>query len=125
VQNDTGATIGLVTLEDIVESLVGKLQDEYDTPPDFIVQLSEHRFRVGGSVTFRQLKTRVFNDLSREDEVSIDKWIKEDLRKGEVPAENYQKKVGDCTVKVRRIVRGNIYDVVIERSPAQPDTAST
>lgn len=54
VQDESGATIGLVTLEDIIESLVGKLQDEYDTPPDFIVRLSENRFRVGGGATFRQ-----------------------------------------------------------------------
>jgi putative hemolysin len=123
VQNDTGATIGLVTLEDIIESLVGKLQDEYDTPPDFIVQLSENRFRVGGSATFRQLKNRAFNDLSHFDDMSIDAWIKSDLR-GTTPAENIIKTIGAFTVKVRRIVRGNIYDVIIERTPVPPKTVS-
>jgi CBS domain containing-hemolysin-like protein len=122
VQNDNGATIGLVTLEDIIESLVGKLQDEYDTPPDFIVQLSENRFRVGGSATFRQLKNRAFNDLNRTDEISIDMWIKEDLR-GKTPAENIVKTIGAFTVKVRRIVRGNIYDVIIERTTVPPKAA--
>lgn len=125
VQNDTGATIGLVTLEDIIESLVGKLQDEYDTPPDFIVQLSENRFRVGGSATFRQLKNRenrAFNDLNRFDDMSIDAWIKSDLR-GTTPPENIVKTIGAFTVKVRRIVRGNIYDVIIERTPVPPKTA--
>jgi CBS domain containing-hemolysin-like protein len=122
VQNDKGATIGLVTLEDIIESLVGKLQDEYDTPPDFIVQMSENRFRVGGSATFRQLKNRAFTDLNRTDEMSIDTWIKEDLQ-GTTPAENFVKIIDSFTVKVRRIVRGNIYDVIMERQSVQPKTA--
>ena len=119
VQNDAGKTIGLVTLEDIIENLVGKLQDEFDTPPDFIVQLSENRFRVGGSATLCQLKARAFHELIRDDDTSIDKWFKEELQ-GKLPEENCSKNIDNChSVKVRRIVRGNIYDVIIERSPAQ------
>ena len=117
VQDDLGATIGLVTLEDIIETLVGELQDEYDTPPDFIVQLSENRFRVGGNATFRQIKTRFINDLTREDDTSIDTWIKETMG-GKTPAENFSKKVDGLTFKVRRVVRGNVYDVIVERSTA-------
>jgi putative hemolysin len=119
VQNDSGSTIGLVTLEDIIENLVGELQDEYDTPPDYIVQLSENRFRVGGNATFRQLKARAFHDIDRDDETTIDRWIKEDLQ-GRIPSENFAKKTGDFTVKVRRIIRGNIYDVIVERGQPQP-----
>jgi putative hemolysin len=122
VQNDASVTMGLVTLEDVIECLVGKLQDEYDTPPDFIVRLSENRFRVGGSATFRQLKSRAFTDLPRDDDTSLDKWFKEDA-KGALPVENTAKNVGAVTVKVRRVVRGNIYDVVMEHA-ATPPTAT-
>ena len=58
IQDPGGRTVGLVTLEDIIETLVGDLQDEYDAPPDFIVRLSETRFRVGGGASFRQIKSR-------------------------------------------------------------------
>jgi putative hemolysin len=115
VQDDKGATIGLVTLENIIETLVGQLQDEYDTPPDFIVQLSENRFRVGGNATFRQIKPRFIHDLTREDDITVDAWIKEQLG-GKTPPENFLKKIDGITIKVRRIVRGNVYDVVIERT---------
>jgi putative hemolysin len=122
VQNSAGTTIGLVTLEDIIESLVGDLQDEYDTPPDFIVQLSENRFRVGGNATFRQIKARAFHDLDRDDDVSIDQWIKEDLQ-GKVLSDNLTKIIGDYSFKARRIVRGNIYDIIVERTIAQQNPA--
>jgi putative hemolysin len=124
VQNKSGTTLGLITLEDIIENLVGDLQDEYDTPPDFIVQLSENRFRIGGSATFHQIKSRAFRELCRDDETSIDRWIKEDLQ-GKAPSDSLIKKIGDYTFKVRRIVRGNVYDVVAEHSPSQKDNAST
>jgi putative hemolysin len=123
VQNDSKKTIGLVTLEDIIENLVGELQDEYDTPPDFIVQLSENRFRAGGSATFRQLKARAFRDLNREDDISIDKWFKDEL-KGKLPEENSSKNIdNNHFIKVRRIVRGNIYDIIIERTPIQKNSS--
>ena len=117
VQNDKGATRGLVTLEDIIETLVGDLQDEYDTPPDFIVRLSETRFRVGGSATFRQIKARAFGDLTRDDESSLDQIFKQQAG-GKTPPENTVMKIDGISFRIRRVVRGNIYDVIVERSPA-------
>lgn len=116
VQNDKGATMGLVTLEDIIETLVGDLQDEYDTPPDFIVRLSETRFRVGGSATFRQIKARAFSDLPRDDDSSLDQAFKQ-REGGRTPSENFSTKIGSISFKVRRVIRGNVYDVVAERLP--------
>jgi CBS domain containing-hemolysin-like protein len=118
VQDDNKNTTGLVTLEDIIETLVGDLQDEYDTPPDFIIALAENRFRVGGNAVFRQIRARAFSDLPRDDEMTVDKWFKHESG-GKLPTENSAKKLGGFTLKVRRIVRGNIYDVILERtSPA-------
>lgn len=117
VQNDKEATVGLVTLEDIIETLVGDLQDEYDTPPDFIVRLSETRFRLGGGATFRQIRARAFGDLTRDDESSLDTIFKQQTG-GKTPPENFTMKIDGISFKVRRVVRGNIYDVVAERAPA-------
>jgi putative hemolysin len=114
VQDEKGKTIGLITLEDIIETLVGELQDEYDTPPDFIIRLSETRFRIGGNATFRQLKMRAFPTLDRSDDMTIDGWFKQMSTAGTTPPENYSAKVGNISFKIRRIVRGNIYDIVAE-----------
>jgi putative hemolysin len=126
VQDENKRTLGLVTLEDIVETLLGDLQDEYDTPPDFIVQLAEHRFRVGGNTTFRQIKARALPNLSSNDDITIDAWIKREIH-GNEPVESVTRRLGDVTIKVRRVVRGNVHDVIIERtaapsSPASPTT---
>ncbi|MBN1129477.1 MAG: DUF21 domain-containing protein [Chitinispirillaceae bacterium] len=114
VQDDHGRTRGLVTLEDVIETLVGDLRDEYDTPPDFIVQLAEHRFRVGGHSTFRQVKTRALPDLPVDDDITLDSWIKREAGEKE-PIEGFSRRLGAVSLRVRRVLRGNVYDVIVER----------
>ena len=126
VQDKNKRTLGLVTLEDIIETLLGELQDEYDTPPDFIVQLAEHRFRVGGNTTFRQVKTRALSGIPLDDDTTIDAWIKQATHEDE-PIESFTRQLNDITIKVRRVVRGNVHDVIIEQamapsSPVPPPT---
>jgi CBS domain containing-hemolysin-like protein len=46
VVNEFGGTIGLLTLEDIIEELVGEIQDEHDTEVPIVEKLSENSFKV-------------------------------------------------------------------------------
>lgn len=116
VKDESGKTIGMVTLEDLIEALVGELEDEYDKPPELLVQLSENRFRAGGSITFDILKERVYNQLPGWD-LSIDEWML-GLCAGNVP-ENYSVSYQNVSFRVRRISRGHIYDIIIDRPPVE------
>jgi len=74
VKDETGKTIGLVTLEDIVESIIGDLSDEYDILPDFCYQIAENRYVVGGGATLAFLSKQV--DASFPDQpLSVNDWI--------------------------------------------------
>ncbi len=108
VQDDGGRTMGLVTLENVVEVIVGQLEDEYDTPPDYIIQLSEHRFRIGGSVMLSQLR-RQFGDPIPDAQRTIGDWLVVNGR----PVKD--REAGPFAFHVRKITRGKIHDVILER----------
>jgi magnesium and cobalt exporter, CNNM family len=112
VKDPREKTLGMVTLEDLLEILVGDLEDEYDTPPDFIVQLTEQRFCAGGGATFSELRNRIAPDFPDWD-VTINEWILGQTD-GAI-AEKYTTAFERHVFTVRKITRGKVFDVIIDR----------
>ena len=112
--NDTQKTlIGLVTLEDVIESLVGDIEDEFDRPPELIIKLAENRWRIGGGVSINQIRKEIGGDIP-ESMQTIDQLIKSRVQ-GNEQVENFQFYYHGILIRVRRVVRGYIYDVIMEK----------
>ena len=55
VLDEYGGTAGLVTIEDLLEEIVGEIQDEYDVEEPMVVRLSDHEARVDGRADVDEL----------------------------------------------------------------------
>lgn len=114
VLDEYGETAGLITLEDILEEIVGEIHDEYDENEEEIFkQVSEFEFIVEGSMNLDDLNDRVDLKLESEDYDSLGGFIIEHLdrlpnEKDEVLVENGVRLVVDSLDK-NRIEKVHIY----------------
>ena len=72
VLDEYGGTAGLVTIEDLLEEIVGEIQDEYDEEEPMIVHLSDDEARVDGRADVDDLGELFGVELSLEDEDEYD-----------------------------------------------------
>lgn len=80
VMDEYGQTSGLVTLEDILEEIVGEIHDEYDeNEEDFVHKISDKEYLVEGSVNLDDFNDRLELNLESEEYDSLGGFIIEHL----------------------------------------------
>jgi putative hemolysin len=72
VLDEYGGTAGLLTIEDLLEEIVGEIQDEYDTEEPMIVKLSDDEARVDGRADVDDLSELFDRPIALEDDDEYD-----------------------------------------------------
>ncbi|MDY4128060.1 hemolysin family protein [Peptostreptococcus porci] len=75
VLDEYGGTSGLLTVEDLVEVLVGDIEDEYDEEDDEIVKVGEGEYIVDGSTKITDVNDYLYDDLESDEFDSIGGYI--------------------------------------------------
>jgi putative hemolysin len=122
VTDEYGGTAGLVTIEDILEEIVGEIRDEYDVEEQEIDQLGDDRFWVLGRVTISELSERLGTDMAH-DEVTTVGGLAYELF-GRVPKNGDAIEHAGFRIVIERVRRRRIERVYFERmQPAEvPET---
>jgi putative hemolysin len=67
VVDEYGAMQGIVTLENLLEEIVGEIEDEYDLPDEDVERLDDHRIRVDGTFPIDDFNEQFTQELPQED----------------------------------------------------------
>lgn len=114
VIDEYGGTLGIVTMEDILEELVGEIWDEHDTVEEPIRKLDAHAFVIDGDVTFDDFCSYFDVKEDEADSVSFGGWIMEKM--GKIPEQGESFAYGDFTFNIEQISDNRIHKVRVTQS---------
>ena len=118
VVDEFGGTAGIVTLEDILEQIVGEIQDEYDTDEVAPIQVvSEDQWRVEGGVALSELEAALGHSFDRDDVSTVGGLVLAEF--GRVPRSGESIDVEGFRLVVEHVVRRRIKRVGVYRSPVE------
>jgi putative hemolysin len=116
ISDEFGGTAGLVTIEDVLEEIVGEIHDEYDDEEPEIAHEEGKRFWVTGRLTLDELSGLLGQDFVREDLSTVGGLVYEAF--GRVPRPGEAVQVGAYKMVVERVRRRRIERVYFERMTA-------
>jgi putative hemolysin len=110
VQDHEGNTVGLVTFEDVVEELVGELEDEFDRLPRHLHALSGGVWMAGGGLPVGELAQKTGLTLP-EAQGSASAWLTRRLGRTPKPGETVR--LDNAVLTVRRVRRGCVFELAV------------
>jgi len=114
VVDEFGGTAGLITLEDILEQVVGEIHDEYDVDEvEPVVAVDADSYRVLGGVALTELEALFHQDLGHEDVSTVGGLLLAQL--GRVPRAGDLVRVGDVELQVEQVARRRVRRVLARR----------
>jgi putative hemolysin len=120
VVDEYGGTAGLVTIEDLLEEIVGEIRDEYDVESESIVDEGGGRFAFNGKVDIDEVKQRLNVPIDRDGFETVGGYLL--TRLGRVPAVGERVEIDGLTIEVLDVERRRIHKVRISRQPVAEPT---
>jgi putative hemolysin len=113
--DEYGGTAGLITLENVLEELVGNIQDEFDRETPDVVKIGENEFVVAGYITTSDVERLLSIELSPLDIRSIGGFVIEQL--GHIPSVGEQMQLNGIEFTAEKIVDNAVESVRIKKIP--------
>src|SRR5438874_1626439 len=98
VVDEYGGTVGMVTLENVLEEIVGDIQDEFDSEKSEFRKINENEFSVDGALGLYELRDLVGLDLESADVSTIGGYVTHLL--GHLPKQGEQVRINDYLVTI-------------------------
>ncbi len=115
--DEYGTIVGMVTLENILEEIVGDIQDEFDQESLMFQKLSETEFRLNGELALHDLEGYLGVHLSSEDVTTVGGYLVKEF--GHVPQIGEKIRIGNHEFIVLRTTGRQILQVHVKRVEQQ------
>ena len=109
VLDEYGGTVGLVTIEDLVEEIVGEIEDEYDEEKNPVEFIKENEYVVEGSLRLHDISDLIGINIDSEEFDSVGGLMIEDL--GRMPEEQEEVIVNNIRFIAEEIEKNRIKKV--------------
>lgn len=117
VVDEYGGTVGMVTLENVLEELVGQIQDEFDQENPLLVRRNETTWEVAGALPLHELDEIVGEPLQEEGITTVSGWVT--YRLGGFPKVGDVLTVGGCELRVEELEGTRVKKLKITKRPAE------
>jgi len=123
VLNEYGDAEGMITLEDLLEEIVGEIRDEYDTDEEeLIMKLKDNEYIVQGNLKLDDINDAIGSDFTSEDYDSIGGLMIDNLDR--LPKEGEKIVLEDSSVLTAlKVTRNRILSIKIELVPPKEEEA--
>ena len=120
VVDEYGGTAGLITLEDVIEEIVGEIQDEYDTEKPLFKKIDDSHFLVDAKIDLDELNDELEMNLPVDQSYeSLGGFIFSLI--GSVPQKKQEIEFGIYKFIIERIERNRIREVLIIKTKLEPE----
>ncbi len=119
VVNEYGLTLGVVTMEDIIEELVGEIWDEQDEATESIIPIEENTYRVLSGVSIDEFFE--FFELDKDEEIestTVNGWLTEKC--GSIPEEDYCLEYENLVIRVTKADELMTHEIAVTRTFPEP-----
>jgi CBS domain containing-hemolysin-like protein len=122
VVDEYGGTVGMVTLENVLEELVGDIQDEFDAEKEEFRKINENEFTVDGALGLYELRDAVGLELDSADVSTIGGYVTHLL--GHLPKQGEQVKIDNYLVTVSQADSRRVRQLHFRKMSDTPVSAS-
>ena len=124
VVDEYGSTSGIVTLEDLLEEIVGEINDEFDLPDREVVRLAPDRVRLEASYGIEDFNERFDGRLPDEDYTSVGGFLFGELGRPARPGDVVTHNGFRFTVREVDGARIRVVDVELKPAPSDGDASA-
>lgn len=115
VVDEFGGAVGVVTLDNVIEEIVGDIQDEFDTEQSEFRRISDNEFVVEGTLNLYELMEHAGLEVESEEVTTVGGYVTHLL--GHLPKPGEKVRIGDYEVTATKVDQRRVLQLHFEKRP--------